>query len=130
ELQGRYIDSDSGAGAMPSAALAAGLLKHPLPYAHDEPGFLRDWNKPVGRDHAQLGMLPSQKRLGADYSLALQVKLRLIVENQLLPLQRAAEIVLQFQTVARLRAHFGVEEHESILPPALRVVHCEVRLAL
>ncbi len=74
----------------PRPHLAAALAQHPSTQRHDESGFLGDRHEFVGRNEAANRMPPTDEHLGADDPLGDQVDTGLIVQDELLAIDRAA----------------------------------------
>src|SRR5262249_11972501 len=55
-----------GRNVYPLFELRASLLQYPDGDALDEPGFLRDWTKFVGRYETYLAVIPAEKTFQAD----------------------------------------------------------------
>ena len=99
ELARREVDRHAQVGVdgfHPLLGLAAGLQQHPFADRHDQAGFLGDGDELGRRDQAEFGMVPAQQRLeAADGAAAAEVDLRLVVQDELVALQRAAQGVFQ-----------------------------------
>src|SRR4030095_13550597 len=99
-------------GAAPAVQVLAGPRDGPLPDRHDEPGFLEYGHELRRRQHAALGMLPAQQRLGAARAARPQFDLGLVHEAELVALERALK--LQGEVSAGAAAARGVELREGI----------------
>ena len=82
------------------------------------------------RDQPALGMAPAHQRLepGAARPSA-SVDDRLVVQDELAPLDRAAQLVLQRSSRHRVGVHRGVEDSWRAVPARLRAVHRRVGVA-
>ena len=87
---------------LPGAVLGAGLLQHPLAQRHDQAVLLGQRDELRGEQQAQLRMAPAHQRLGADRRAGPGIHDRLVVELELLPLERAAQGVLQREPLQSL----------------------------
>ena len=102
ELLGRQVDRDAHrrhAGIEPAAHLATGLAQHPVADRHDEAGFFGDRNERVRRHQTARRMAPADQRFGAAHAVRRDVDLRLVVQLELTLFERAAQVVLQRQTI-------------------------------
>ncbi len=113
-------------GMRPEFGLLAGLFQNPLTDRHDQAGLLGDRNEVGGRDEAAIGMVPAKQRLGADQGPGFSVGFRLVMEFELIGVQRLANLVLHIKAVQRLRAHGLGEELEIIAAGKLGAVHRRV----
>ena len=77
----------------------------------------------AGGKHAVFGMGPAQQRLDAGDLAGRQIHLRLIVQRELLALQRMAQAVFQRQAFDRLHLRFLGEEAEIVLAVFLGEIH-------
>ncbi len=75
--------------------------------------------KAAGVDEAAHGMAPAHQRLEARHGLGGEVDLRLVVQLELAPLERAAQVLLQGAAAARLLVHPGLEDVERAAVPGL-----------
>lgn len=74
-------------------------------------------------------MLPSDERLHADQIPADDLHFRLIVENELVSLDRPAKLHFQLQPADRGEVHRRVEDFVSRSSVGLRLVHGDVGVA-
>jgi hypothetical protein len=100
-------------------------VAHEVGQRGDRAGVLGQRDELVRRDHAVLGVLPADQCLGAEHRTGLGVHLRLVVQNELVLVDAAAQIAGEgeFARVAAVLA--GVEEQ---VPDAVRLrgVHRDV----
>src|SRR3954464_8906236 len=71
-------------------------------------------------------MLPAQQRLGAVQLARLELHLRLVVERELLALQRPAQLDTELRARARALVDLGGEELVVVAPGLLGAVHRRV----
>ncbi len=108
---------------MPVRQLATGFLQHPFAERHDQAAVFRRGNEMPRRDQAPLRALPAQQGFAADDAAARQVDQRLVVEQEFVALQGAAQVVVQVQPFLGVGIHaFGIEA-EGIAAGGLGVVH-------
>ncbi len=82
-----------------------------------------------GRNVAVPGQPPAQQRLGADDAAVAQVDLRLVVDHELVALDRAPQLALEHQPLDRRRVHLLRIEGEGIAAVLLRVIHGGIGIA-
>src|SRR5207253_5420386 len=75
----------------PARFLARGL-EHPPPERDDETALLGERDEVERRDHPALGMLPAHERLEARDPLGLEGYERLVVQHELVVLERALQL--------------------------------------
>jgi hypothetical protein len=113
ELLGRQIDGDPHgrhAGPQPRADLPAGALQHPASGGTDQPRFFQGGNELARRHQAPLGMAPAQQRFDPRDVTAAEAHLRLEVQEELVPLERAPQIGVHLGALQLVLVHFrGVE---------------------
>jgi hypothetical protein len=73
-------------------------------------------------------VFPAQQRLDADDRASLQVDFGLVVEQELIPLERAAQAGFERQTFERVRVELIVVEPEQVLAVLLGPGHRYVRM--
>jgi hypothetical protein len=115
ELDRRQIDGDLQR-PRPRCRLAARFAQDPFADLDNQPVLFGKRNELVRRHEATRRMIPAQQSLEAD-DLAIDPRLRLEVDQELVLLQRLSQIVLQQPAVAQLPVHLGFEEADP--PPAL-----------
>ena len=93
------------------------------------PGLLGDRDEDGRDDHAALGVVPADQRLGADDLAVVHVDLRLVEQLQLAALERVAQAALEVETLGGLLAHRVVEDLAARLAELLRAVHGGVGVA-
>ena len=82
--------------------MSARLLEHPGANRHDQAAVLGQRYEVIRTDAAALGMGPAQERLDPDHAPAGDVDLRLVMDFELVALERMGEITLQRPTFAQL----------------------------
>ena len=127
ELDRRQVDRDLQR-LRPGGGLAAGLAQHPFADRHDEPAFLGERDEGAGRDQATLRMLPARQRLEAG-DLAVDARLRLVVQHQLAALDRRSQVVLERAPLAQPLVHVGLEEADRAAPLGLGAIERGVGVA-
>jgi hypothetical protein len=80
----------ASASSISRSRCCAGFLQHPAPDRHDQSGFFGERDEFYRRQHAKLRMGPAQQRLDAGDLSGRHVHLRLIMQRELISLQRAA----------------------------------------
>ena len=86
----------------PARELRAGLAEHPAAERHDQARGLGDADELAGRHEPALGVRPAHERLDAGRAAGAERHLRLVVQHQLVPLERAVQLVLQGEPAARV----------------------------
>ncbi|MNU99272.1 hypothetical protein D3C71_894000 [compost metagenome] len=108
---------------LPSHPLLASLLQHPAADRADHAGLLGNGDEFAGRDVAQGGVVPPQQCLHAQQAAALGGQARLVVQTQLLALQRAAQLLLHRLAGQRALVGLGRIEQRHVAPRGLGLVH-------
>jgi hypothetical protein len=98
-------------------------IEHPVADGVPEAGFVCERDESGGQHHAALGVVPAKQALGADHFAGLRLDDRLVVELELLSLERAPQRHLDLQPFGAPRGELGREEPEAVPPELLRVVH-------
>ena len=107
----------------------ANPVQHPLADLENEVRLLRERNELRRRNVAVSGQPPAQQRFGADDAAVAQVDLRLVLDDELVALQRAAQLALQHEPLDGGGIHLGRVEREGVAAVLLRVVHRRIRVA-
>src|SRR5581483_1834420 len=89
----------------PATGFRARLPQHPFADLLDRAAFLGDGNEQGGRNLTALRVTPPQQGFEAGDFARIKPDLRLIGQFEFVPRDRAAKIVLQHATLARLDAH-------------------------
>ena len=77
--------------ASPFSALAQRLVHDPVGERHDEPCLLRKWDELRGRHELAIA-LPAHQCFERDDGSAAHVQQRLVVQSQLVPVERVTEV--------------------------------------
>ena len=133
-LAGREVDRDVerplvGAQLVPAERLAAGRLLHPAADRLDQAAVLGDRDELAGVEQAALGMVPAHQRLEADDLAAAQGDHRLVVQLELVAVERVAQLALGLEPAHGAGPHLGVEDLAAPAPALLRPVHRRVGVA-
>src|SRR6185503_2728251 len=119
ELTRRYVDAAEQwlphpHAALPGAELARGAFEHEQAKIDDEADFLGDGNEFRRRHAAELGMIPPRERLEAGHRAIFEAYDRLIVDADLLALQRPPQFGFERQPVGLARTHRGLEQFDAV----------------
>jgi hypothetical protein len=130
QLGGRQVHRhEQGGLAEPGAQgreRVAGVHDHLPAERHDQPGLLGHRDERVGPDDPALRVRPAGERLDPARPAGHQVHDRLIVELDLVALDRELEVLLEAQALNRAREHGRVEPAVAAFALALGRVHREV----
>ena len=118
-----------GTQMLPAHGLAARLAHHPSAERHDEPRLFGERNERERREHSARGMVPAHERLDAGDLARVQEHDRLIAKNELLALDRVAQIGLELEPLHRFGVHARFVAAVLPLPALLRDVHRHVGVA-
>ena len=116
-------------GGKPCAArpyFARTRSEHPAPDRNDQPGFLGEGNELHRRQVAEFRVSPAQQRLDAVDPASRNVELRLIVQRELIELERVTQTGFEHQPLDRLRLDLRREEAEVVLAFFLGKIHRHV----
>ena len=125
ELQGGDVHRDTQR-ARPLGRFGAGAPQHPASDRADQADLLGNRNECSGRDHAAIGMRPSQQRFEADQHVAGHIVLRLEMQRELSQRNGTAQIALQRGPRLRPVVHRCVEHACDAPPFGLGLIECEV----
>ena len=89
--------------------MTAGFFENPRPDADNKTGLLGYGNKLPRRDIAESRIFPPQQGLIADHLSGGEGELRLVVKRELLPDQRAPQVVFQIKAFADRVIHRHIE---------------------
>jgi hypothetical protein len=130
ELNARQVDGhdDVRPEIPPYPGLRARLAHDPLADRDDQADLLGQGDELRGRDEAALGMSPSDQRLGADEPAVRHVHLRLVVQLELVSLERLSKRRLEGQAMERDPAHRPFVELVAVAARPLGLVHGHVRV--
>ena len=113
-------------GGLPRPDLRARGLQDPLADRDDQPRVLGHVDELVGRKQPAARVLPADQRFDPDQLAARHVQARLVVQHQLVPAQRQAQVVLDRKPLLGAGVHVGREELVVVAPLLLGVVHRHV----
>ena len=118
-----------GALLVPLEDLAAGALLDPAADRLDQAAVLGDRDE-LGRvEQAALGVLPADQRLEAGDLAGAQADHRLVVERELVAVERVAQLAFDLEPAHRAGPHLGVEEDAAGAAAFLGPVHRRVGVA-
>ena len=109
--------------------LAAPLAQDPAADRDDQPALLGERDELEGRDQAAGGVAPAQQRLDAGDRAVAQADERLVVQLELVALERPLQIGAQLQARHDLLVHGRLEHAVAALALALGDVHGRVGVA-
>src|SRR5712691_2287411 len=98
---------------MPLAVVGQCLADRPRADVDYHPGFFAQGNESGRRDKAVIGALPAHQSFDSEDAPGLDVDLRLIMEYELVFLQRIAKLVLQGKPPRNALGHLLVIEQVS-----------------
>jgi len=124
----RHLQFSHTTVIVPGCELRAGGCQNPLANRDDQTGILSQRNEVAGRDQTMLRMLPSHEGLGAEDPTP-GVDLRLIVEEELVLLQRQVQILLELPPVPGCLIHACRKELNVVASSRLGVIHRRVGVA-
>ena len=123
----RQVDRDADVETLraPGAHLAQRVVEHVVGQRDDEAGVLGQRDELVGRQPAVHGVRPAQQHLGARHRIGAQVDLGLVVQDELLALERRAQVAGQGQALHAVAVELG---DVALDPgaPLLGLVHGDV----
>src|SRR6266550_2584147 len=80
---------------MPLPHLRARGAQYPFADRKNQTAFFSDGNEFVGPEQPQLPMLPSNQRLGADHAMRIHLDHRLVMDDELLPVECVMQTALE-----------------------------------
>ena len=113
----------------PAGHLAAGLAQHEPVELDHQAGLLGQGDELGRGDQATVRPRPADQRLGPGHPTVVEVDDRLVVDHQLLALDRALQGGLHVVAVAHRAQHGGLEHLVGALAAALGGVHGDVGVA-
>ncbi len=130
-LQREVDRHEAGVGdlALPGRIVAAHLVQDPRADVEDEARFLGERDELRRCDLAVPRQPPAQQRFGADDEPAREVDLGLVAHDELVAVERPAQLALEQQPLDRRRIHLRGIEDVAVSPGALRVIHGGVGVA-
>jgi hypothetical protein len=129
ELHGAEIDRELHAQEpllTPDPVLGAGGLQHPGGQGGDEPDILGEPDELARPDDAAMRVVPADQRLHADDPPAVELDLRLVVDEELVAGQGLAELALEGHRAPGGEVHLGREEAIGVAARGLGPVHREI----
>ncbi len=121
--------ADRVAGVAPAHALVARLVEDPATDFDHQPGLLQQRDEVVRLDDAARGALPADQRLHARGAHLSQVERRLVDQEELVVLERHAQVHLELHPRLHRRVHARFEDHVAVAPVPLGLVHGHVGVA-
>ncbi len=133
ELTGRHVDADrepvSPAVLLPAPGLRTRRPDHPVTDRHDLAALLGDGDE-VGRgEQPAARMVPAQQGLDSGDLAGGQGDDRLVVQDELGPVQGAAQLGLQLEPFEECGVHRGLIRRVAAVAVPLRAVHGDVGVA-
>ncbi len=119
----------AGHRAAPAAQVAAGLAQYPAAELVDLAALLDHLDEARGHQHAGLRVAPAHQRLDAEQAAGAEIDDRLILEEELLVRQRAADVGLEPQPLVQHVLHLRLEGDVAVLAGCLGVVHGDIGVA-
>ena len=132
ELARREIDGHAQqrqARSIPGGELRAGGADDPGTDGQHKAGLFEHGDEAVGRHHAATGRVPAQQRLDAGDDAIGQARLGLIVQQEFLALDSAAQRPFERQARGHRRVQVFAEEAEDAAPERLGAVHRHIGMA-
>jgi len=130
-VEGGDIDADAqqqAAGA-PFLHLRQRGTDHPLAQRNIQLAVLDIGQERAGCQHAVLGVVPAQQRLGPHHLAITHVHLGLVIEAQLALLQRLPQARQAFLAAATALVVLGIEQAVAVTPLLLYLVHGLIGMA-
>ena len=113
---------------LPDLGLAGGLLQGPFAQRHDQPGFLGQRNE-IARWHQRGAALPAHQRLGADHARRSHVDLGLVMQDQLVALDRLVQCRFKFELLAPAAGQHRAVDRAVVAARVLDRIHRDVGIA-
>ena len=123
----REVERESAVA--PDRGLRARGAQHPPADVDDHPGLLEQGDEEVGIDDAANRVLPAQQRLDAGDRAGLERADRLVDEEELVAIERGAQVELELPVIEHGRVHLGREHDVAVLAGRLRLVQRDVGVA-
>ena len=114
--------------SLPRLLLGARGAQHPVSQRNDEAGLFGERDEIVGLDHAAGRMLPADERFESGNDAGRDFYDRLVVDDELLALERLTHVALQRQLAHRSVVDFGGVELDIVPAFVLCLVHRRVRV--
>ena len=119
----------SGRSSCQSRAWRQARLLHPAADRLDQPAVLGDRDELAGVEQAALGVVPAHQRLDAGDLAGAEAIDRLVVQLELVALERVAQLALGLEAAHGAGPHLGVEELAAGAAALLGPVHRGVGVA-
>src|SRR6266508_4814399 len=134
ELLDREVDADRQRWRpwellVQEGALTAGLLQDPAADGDDLPSLLSERDEVEGRNRAARRVHPPEQRLHAVIGLQVETNDGLIVDLELVQLERALQFRLELEPLDHPLVHRGLKHTIATLAVPLRHVHRHVGVA-
>ena len=131
EVARRDVDADRDVQpvASPQRQMLECARQHPVAHARRQPGVFDQRQKLHRRHQPLLRVFPAQQRLEAVYAAGAHVHLGLVVQHELLHVQRFLDAADSHHALFGAAAVFSVEEQVAVAPSLLRPVHGMVGVA-
>ena len=132
QLQRRHVDGHARqvqAFSVPGGELRQGQVQHLAANLVDEAALFGKLDEMAWPQNAQVRMAPAHQRLGAAHACEAYDGLRLVIRQQLVALQRIAQVVLQRQQVARALVELRRKQADPAAARLLGLVHGQVGVA-
>jgi hypothetical protein len=113
----------------PRGGLPAGLAQHEPAERHDQPGALGGRDELGRRDQPAGRVLPADQRLDADHPAGARLDDRLVDDEELAGVQRAAQLAAEPGVADHRQLHAAVVAHPVGLAALLGRVHGDVGVA-
>ncbi len=127
------VDVDAHRQAQPSAVPLGDLLQraleHPVAHVHHQRLLLQRRHKSPWGEQAALRVLPADQRLDPDHGPAAHIDLGLVIEHELLLLQRQRNLSNLGVAAAQAPVVLGVEQVVAVFAALLGLEHGLVGLA-
>ena len=115
--------------AVPLRHLPDRLVEHKSPDGLDQARLLGDGDELQRRDEPSHRVVPAQQRLGAHRALAARLQDRLVIDLELPPSERVAELALHGKEVGGAPVQVVVKNLVSVPAGCLGLVHRRVSVA-
>jgi hypothetical protein len=96
---------------------------------NDESSFFSDRYKPIGQDRPAIGVLPANQRLESGQPAALEFNYGLVLNEEFVSIDCAAEVGLELQKVHGAGVHAFIEYDVSCLTERLGLIHGGIGIA-
>ena len=121
-------DRDANLAIEPAPQLGAGTLDDPMADRNDASRGLRDRNESVRKQESAGRMVPPDQRLETDNPAGRELDLRLVIELELVALQRMPQIAFRGDAFPNLPVELGDVKAVLVAPLVLGAIEREVGL--